>query len=352
MTRHSITRVIGSLLIVMLSACGSNKSTTLPTEAESALLLSYLENNGDILNGPGLPSLINAEDVHRLLYGTNIHIIDLREADAFNAGHIPHSVNVLPSEVLYHFEYVIDPLSFEYIVLVCPDAMLSGYVNAVMLFLGYDNVYALRYGLSSWDMEVAQDYWLAAMSSHLENKLETTFNPKNKPGPLPALATGETNGYRILRKRAEEILNIDPALLDIDLDSLLHNPDIFYLVNYWPMGLYEQGHLPGAIQYTPKLSLRSDQDINTLPVGQTIAIYCFTGHHSSYVTAFLRLLGYEAVNFSYGANAFIYHTMLTTQVESRTFTENHVHNYPLTGRDEVALPAQRQDEPLPIIGGC
>lgn len=346
------------LLSLLLAGCSNSKQEKeiAASIAETELLLAYLEENGNFLNSPVIPALIDAEDVHQMLAGANMHIIDLRSSEEFNASHIQHSVNVKPKEILHHFEQRIEPGSFDHIVLVCPNAQLSGYVNAVLLFLGYDNVRALRFGLSSWDEKIAKNHWLAAIGNDLEGKLDTQSHPKNEPGELPALATGYTDGYQILRSRAK-------AILDTNLDDLayahkyiLENPEKFYLGNYWPEALYNSGHLPGAIQYTPKSSLHSAAYIRTLPTDRPVVMYCFTAQHSSYVTAFLRLLGYDAYNLAYGANSFIHNTMVTTQRPTRSFTEATIGHFPLSG-EEGGVPVrmdkeQTQDNQPPVIGGC
>ncbi len=346
-----------ALMLVMVS-CKSNRQQPgpAPSVEEAEILLAYLEENGDLLNGPAIPALMNADAVYALLVANNIHVIDLRPAEEYAEGHITHSVNVTPPDILDHFENRIHPAGFDHIVLACSNGQLSGYVNAVLLFLGYDNVVALQYGLSSWDEEIAQDFWLAATSDHLEGQLETVPHSKNSRGELPALATGHRDGYHILRTRAREVLNVDNESFGVSLQDVTKDPERFYLINYWPEDLYNRGHLPGAVQYTPKVAFHSSQYITTLPVDQPIVTYCFTGHHSSYATAFLRLLGYDAYNFNYGANSFIHQTMLTTQPAARSFTQETIRNFPLTGRDTSdrgdIIPARPEESPTPVIGGC
>ncbi len=346
------------ILLFMLTACSSTRQPNgpAPSKEETVELLNYLEENGNLLNSPYLPSLVNAGNLYHSLHGANIQIIDLRPADEFAASHIEHSVNVRPSGILNHFEQVIDPGSFDFIVLVCPNAMLSAYVNSVLLLLGYDNVLTLRFGLSSWDHGIAEGHWLAALSSHLEGKLETQPIPKPPAGELPAIGTGETNGYRILRARATKILNARLDEINVSLEEVTDDPEKYFLINYWPEVLYNSGHLPGAIQYTPKTSLHTTQHLKTLPADQPIAIYCFTGHHSAYVTSFLRLLGYDAYNLPYGANSFIHNTMYTTQGGFRAFTEESVHHFPLVGKGSAdrrpELETDETEEGVPVIGGC
>jgi rhodanese-related sulfurtransferase len=167
-------------MLLMAGACSRSDSPAgdLQQTDETALLLDYLEERGNLVNDPGIPNLVGADDLYGKLVGFNQLVIDLRPGNEYADGHIANSVNILPGDVLAYFEYTIDPNAFERIVMVCNNAMLSGYVAAVMRFLGYDNVFSLRNGLSSWDMGIAEKHWLAAMGSYMEGKLETTAHPK------------------------------------------------------------------------------------------------------------------------------------------------------------------------------
>lgn len=348
--------LVAFMVLFSFSAC--NRSATnraiQPSVVETALLLNYLEENGNLLNSPAVPSLIEPETVYGNLKGSNYLIIDLRPAETFEKGHIPNAVNVLPVEILDYFENQIEPNSFEKIVLTCPNAMLSGYVNAVLIYLGYSNVSTLRFGLSSWDKDIASEYWLKAISDTLMGKLETSSNPKAAPGSLPALATGQKTGYAILHARAQEILDVTLEDITLSLGEVLGNPGKYYQVNYWPSNLYLAGHLPGGVQYDPKKSLHSNVDIHTLPVGQPISVDCYTGHHSAFVTPFLRLLGYNAFNLPYGANSYIHSFMLEDPSPTRSYTEASVRNFPLSSSaaSEPMTPIVPVEVKTTAQGGC
>ena len=359
MTTYKVMRWIWiGFMVGGLLSCGSARQggEITPSVEETEKLLQYLEENGNLLNSPYLPALINGDDLYHSLHARNIHVIDLRSADQFSAGHIEHSVNVRPAHILDHFEQVIDPASFDFIILVCNDAMTSAVVNSVLLMLGYDNVMSLRFGLSSWDREIAENHWLAALNSHLEDQLETRGSPKASRGPLPAIATGENTGYRILRARAGEVLSGRIQEWVVSPDQLNDQAGSYYLISYWPESLYQDGHIQGAIQYTPKMSLHSSTYLHSLPVDKPVVTSCYTGQHSAYVTGFLRLLGYQAYNQPYGANAYAHDWMRETQTFTRYFTEEHVYDLPLVGGERSQgpdRPAMEQDaDDPPVVGGC
>ena len=58
-----------------------------------------------------------------------------------------------------------------------------------------------------------------------------------------------------------------------------------------------------------RLSLGVDQDLRHLPTDKPIVVYCWTSQHSSQITAYLNMLGYEAYSLKFGSNN-LFHTDL------------------------------------------
>lgn len=355
----SKTKIVFFILIaiMVLAGCGKDRKEEKPAPSivETEILLAYLEEQGNLLNSEEIPALIDAHDVYQMLVASNVHIIDLRPVEEYAAGHIMHSVNVLPASILHHFEQRIDPTGFDMIVLVCNDAQISSFVSAVLIFMGYDNVASLRFGLSSWDKEIAESHWLSVISDHLEGKLVNEPTNKHPKTSLPAIVTGHSNAYHILRTRAEHVLASNLSEKILSINDITANPGQYYIMNYVPEAMYNRGHLPGAVQYTPKSSLHSSQYLETVPNDKPVVLYCFTGHHSSYAAAFLSLLGYDAYHIGYGYNSFIHSTIKATERPGRVFTEDRIMHYPLVGRDDAPENIRediRQEAQTPVIGGC
>ncbi len=349
-----ITMLITISAIITLNSCGGNDANQNDSVIEnpSSAILDYLEENGNLINSAKVPALINADEVYQNLKSKNYLIIDLRIEESFKEAHIPTSVNVRPVNIIHYFENIIDPNSFEKIVLVCPNSFLSGYVNMTLMLLGYQNVYTLRYGLSSWNREAAHNYWLAGIGSYLEGKLDKTEYPKPALGSLPSLKTDQRSVYQALRHRAQEILDVSLKDVIVTTQEIIENPDKYFIISYWPKSTYDEGHLPGAIHYAPKQSLARNKDLLTLPTDKPIAVFCYTASHSSFVTAYLRLLGYNAFNQAYGANAFMNNTMIKTQTTFRGFQDIHINDFPLISGDENGEQAEVKTETITIQGGC
>lgn len=347
------------LLAVLMGACTQSESKVQQTSTvdEAKILLEYLEENSNVINQQAIPYLTNAEEVFANLKASNYHVIDIRQPREYKRGHIENAVNIQAEDLLGYFENKIEPNSFEKIVLACDNAQHSGYATAILHMLGYTNTSTLRFGMSSWHESIARRHWHANLSDELEGRLETAPHPKKQLGQLPELNTGESTGYDILRKRAQQALEVNWDEISIHYLDIMEQVEEYYVINYWPEALYSQGHLPGATQYTPKKSLHSTTDLLTIPTNQPVVTYCFTGHHGSWANAFLGVMGYDIRSLEYGANGFIHHTMHSTQTPTRSFSDIHVKNFPLVTEglqnmsNERSVPSEKV-EVTTAQGGC
>lgn len=348
---------IALILGIFISCNRTNTSAkeAIPSAEKTMLLLNFFEKNGNYINSPEIPSIMDAQNVWAMRQ-ENIHIIDLRKPEDFRDAHIEHSVNLQSAEVLDYFLHSIDPASFKSIFLVCYDLTISGYVTGVLRLMGYDNVFAIRFGMSGWDRSIAEKYWLAKISNRLVGKLETRLISMNSPGDYPKIASSANTGFEVALERAIAVLKHNPEEFNITIDEFLKNPDACYTICYWPEDKYlSTGHLPGAMQYEPKKSLSRDTYLNTLPLDKPIVIYCYSGQHSTFVAAYLRMLGYDARSLAYGANGFIHEVMAKTEPRpTRTFKENLIQNLPLVKGVTIQSDQSngKEIEKITVIGGC
>ena len=86
---------------------------------------------------------------------------------------------------------------------------------------------------------------------------------------------------------------------------------------------YANGHIQGAINSSLG-SLIADIGSGKIPTDKTIVVYCWTGQHSSQVTAALNMLGYNAVSMTYGANSLMY-----SDLTGHKWSDTNVKDYPL-----------------------
>jgi len=276
------------------------------TVNESQVLYDYLKKKGDYINSEAAPAIMTAAELYTML-NRNIHLIDLREADQFNEGHIEGAVNVRPENVIDYFENRIDAPYFERVVFLCNRGQLSAYVNGIMRILGCSNTYSVRFGMSGWNTRFAITGWDQATATFPGNLTMETLNQPAIKGGMPEIATGGMNGFQIARLRAKALLDTTQATFLINYSDIEKAPEKYDVVAYVPADWFGNNmHPAGALNFIPKASLSTEADLKFLSPGKPVAVYCFNGHHSAHAVAWLRMMGYEAYSVIYGANGFMY----------------------------------------------
>jgi len=339
---RTINQIIWAVLLSVLMACsGGNKpkkaediastdvkSSTIELNDEAQKLLKYLEESGDYVNGRNFPSLIKASSVHEELSG-NIKIIDLRSPEVFAKGHIKGAVNVDFTKIPDYFTNIIKPFEFDKIVLVCKSGQTSSYTTSLLRLMGYGNVYAMRWGMSIWNKDFAADSWRDAISDKYEDKLETTENQRAALSDFPLMNTGKTSGEEILAARFNSLFAAGYADAFITADKVFEQPQNFYTVNFERKDKYDSGHIPGAVRYKTNGTLGIVSEMQSIPTDKEVAIYCGTGHNSAFVSAYLRLFGYNAKTILYGNNAFMHSKMVKDKalLSWLPYTEAEIENY-------------------------
>jgi len=342
--------IIGLILGLAISSCKNNKTET-TQENKFETLIEYIENNSDFINSEIAPAAVNSSEVMAII-DKNIHIIDIRMKDDFNQAHISGSANVAFSDLIEYFENKIDPNSFEGIYIFSSDGQASFFATAILRLLGYENVFAVRYGMASWNKKFAEETWLKNLSTKHQDKLVIENNQKPAKGNYPEVFSDKTTAYEILKEKAQELLNQKYSEYYKTSDEVFANPEKYFIACYWKKDYFELGHIKGSVHYAPKKTLSRATDLSTLPTDKPIIIYCNAGNHSSSVVAYLRILGYDAYSLHYGTNEFMYEIM-TTQTDN-AFTESHIMNYETISSDNTTQTTKQKEDTKPAVskGGC
>ncbi len=297
---------------------------------EAKILIEYLESSSSPLMkdyvATDLPSVMAATELQTLNAASQVYIIDIRSATDFANGHIRNAVRVDVANILTHIESV-NLANYTKVAVVCYTGQTAGWAVSLLRLLGYDKVWSLKWGMASWNSVFATSWnnTIAAGNSQAANFV-TTAAAKAVAGDLPVLSTGKTTGQEILEARVAAVLaeGFDAAkVTNATVFGALAN---YYIVNYWTTAHYDLGHIPGAIQYTPKESLKLAADLKTLPTNKPIAVYCFTGQTSAFLCAYLRVIGYDAKSILFGTNGMIYDFMGTNSIPNR-FNANEIKGY-------------------------
>jgi rhodanese-related sulfurtransferase len=301
---------------------------------ESKVLVEYLESADsplmkDFVNSD-LPAIMSATDLKTLNETGQVYIIDIRAAADFANGHIANAHNVTVAGIVEHIKTV-DLTPYTKVAVVCYSGQTAGYATTLLRLMGYSKAFSLKWGMSSWNTAFANG-WKSAIAAG--NTYATQFTAdvteKGAAVELPVIETGKTTGQEILEARVADLLTAgyDPA--KVSSQTLFANLTNYYIVNYWPAAQYtDPGHIPGAIQYTPKETMKLAVDLKTLPTDKPIAVYCYTGQTSSALVAYLRLLGYDAKSVLYGTNGMIYDIMLAKTMT--TFKDAEIMGYEYVG---------------------
>jgi rhodanese-related sulfurtransferase len=295
---------------------------------ETSLLLKDLEENGDYVNSQVFPSLIKASVVQQSL-GKNLLVVDLRNPKQFSAGHIKGAVNRKFEELPAWFETGIKPFEYDKIIMVCEDGQLSSFTTCLLRLMGYGNVFAMRWGMSSWNSRYANDGWLKGVSGKYEAQLETKLNERPSPTGMPALNTGMSVGADISSARFHKLFEEGTDNLFITADEVFANPHSYFVINLERKDKYEDGHIPGAVRYKPEATLGFTEEMASIPIDKSVVVYCGTGHNSAFATAYLRLFGYDARTLKFGNNSFMYNKMVAqrTALSWLPFTSADVNDF-------------------------
>jgi len=313
------------LFLSLMTYTGSysqEDNATVNTPDEFETLANYLETNVSFVKGK-VP-IIMADEVKQNFKNPKYHIIDIRSDSWFEYAHIKNAANVPSSDLLNYFETKINPSDFDKIVMVCYSGQSAAYYSGLLRMAGYDNVYSMKWGMSSWREDFANSSWNKNIKNDFASKLETTEKAKPEIGPHPILNTGKTEAKEILRARLETLFATPYKEFILKSVDVFENPDNYFIINYWDQEKCE-GHIPGALHYAPNASL--PKDLKTLPIDKKVVIYEATGQKAAYIVAYLNVLGYQTGNLAYGENSFMNEVLKDKGREA--FTKKEINMYPV-----------------------
>ncbi|MFH1195632.1 MAG: rhodanese-like domain-containing protein [bacterium] len=315
-------------ILFINQACSEDETTEPPTINETEVLAQYLEGTVNFVNSDKTPAMIAASAVYATLVAdpTQQVILDIRSATDYAAGHIEGAVNVALKDIVTYYE-TNSLASKTTVVVACYSGQTAGFAVGLLRLLGYTNVYDLKFGMCSWNDATASGWKNAiANGNAYASQFVTTATDKNAAGTLPTLSTGKTTGAEILKARVTALLATADPFGDakISASSVFSGLSSYYIVNYWSATDYATGHIPGAVQYTPKADLNFSTLLKTLPINKPSVVYCYTGQTSAHIAAYLRVLGYDAKSLLYGVNGMSYDAMPGTK-----FSTADINSYPL-----------------------
>lgn len=230
-------------------------------------------------------------------WAANYSILDLRSATAFDNGHIRGATNVTLGNIITAADGAANrPL------IVCYTGQTACFAVALLRLSGIDAV-ALKWGMSGWHSDFSDGYWdnvigtdLAASAGANWNSTATssvTFND-------PELTETIEDGAALLDARIATVLS--GGFKGVNAADVLASPTSYFVNNFFSDTHYtEFGHVAGAYRINP-LSLAGGE-YNNLDPSKDVVTYCYTGQTSAVITAYLRVLGFDAYSLKFGMNA-------------------------------------------------
>ena len=351
MKKNIIKIIIPLIFLSIISLNGCLKDNVLlPFEIEigsTEELLIYLESRGDYINSPEMPSIVEASEVYSNL--DNYLIIDVRSKEDFIAGHIPGAVNLLPGMILTYLTGI-NISGFPKIVLVSSTGQAAAYYTSLLRLYGINNSYSMNFGMAYWHQDFA-DIWITASKDDpgITSGFDMFDYPKKDFSELPEVVfnnQGTTIEVKI-KSRIQELMNdlfeesaFTNSLSSVSIDYYSLQTDIgnsTYYVCFGSKSFYVSkasgiGHRPNSVHYQPppiNPDLRSTAYLQTLPRNEPIVLYSHSGQLSAFAVAYLRLLGYNAKNISFGMHNLYYNTLLSVEeFTTYVFTTAKIMNYP------------------------
>jgi len=236
---------------------------------------------------------------------TAFYIIDYRSSADFNAGHIKWATNMTLTDLANKVDEGTIPTD-KTILNVCYTGQTASAATAFLNLIDYDAL-NLKWGMCGVDVSIQNTgQWTGQIASDERvSELVTTLYETTTTYDFPTtLNTGKEDAVEIIKAKFSAV--IAPAWPGISSDDVWDHKDDYFIINYWKLDHYNIGHIPGAYQFTPKESLKSDANLNLLPTDKPIVIYCYTGQTSAQVATYLKILGYEAYSLKFGFNGFAY----------------------------------------------
>ncbi len=334
-----ISSITFFLCVLAISSCiDDNINPPLTGNLNSTSeMLRYLESLGDFPNSNFAPALVEADEVYLNLNA--FLIIDIRPYDEFLSGHIENAVNI-SSDSLYNYIEAKYNSGYPKIIIVSKNGQSSAYFTCLLRLAGFNKIYSMDFGMASWN-EVFADQWLNNLGNYKGiNSFPNDTVKKNEFTSLPLVSFTNLDDPIDSRVTVRIRETISLGFREgVEFDSVL-TTSYQYLVCYGSSLLYRtrkfgvfagHGHPPNARPYndSPNFDLRSVNYLQTLPNSEAIFLYDYNGQLAACMTAYLRILGYDAKMLLFGANQLFYDRMISyPELMEFAFSYSHIKNYP------------------------
>jgi rhodanese-related sulfurtransferase len=296
--------LIGLLFIptLFLTSCDKGDDTLVVSTPAETLMADYmLSANLDL---PTIDTSVDnvkfvaapPADADLAAFLAKYYIIDIRGAADFTTSHISGAKNVAFANILAEGAAA----GAKPVLVVCYTGQTACYATALMRMYGFKNTQALKWGMSGWNSTTAGS-WNNNIANIANGHANWSYDaaPSNGVYTKPALSSLSTDGQTILKNRIEAV--IAEGFKTAKSSDVLAAPESYFINNFFSSADYAAfGHIKGAYRINP-LSI-ADNSVLGLDPNKKVVSYCYTGQTSAVLTAWLRVLGYDAYSLSFGMN--------------------------------------------------
>jgi rhodanese-related sulfurtransferase len=310
------------LALSVFMGCSDDDDPVVPAPTAFEVMASagaaYINDSADC------PGVISADALFALLddadEGPLWTVIDIRNETYFDLGHIEGAVRSSLGTLIADLDSGLIPENDNYVI-ACYSGQSAGHAKIAMELLGYENVKTLLWGMTGWNTlyldgtDTAFDKWTGKCATNIADADADVVNNNGDltEHVMPVLT--ESASTVVADRVADMLENGFKGISYTDLQAL--PAEDYIVVNYFGEADYMgtgdagvPGHIDGAFQFTPYESMGISQMLKNLPSdGTLIVVYCWTGQHSSQVTAYLNMLGYNAKSLSNGSNNLFYDSL-------------------------------------------
>lgn len=229
------------------------------------------------------------------------NVIDIRNSTDYTTGHIEGAVNsVLTDIVTTAGTFTAD----KPVLVVCYTGQTAGHAVVALRLSGYEDAKVLKWGMSGWNSTLSAPW---ADQAKQYDDLSNWSTTKDLADAIvygePTVSVNSVDGATILAQQVTSMLA--GGLAGINQSDVLATPTNYYINNYWAeTDVDTYGNIKTTYRINP-LSIANDE-IYSLNPDADIVTYCWTGQTSSMITAYLTVLGYDALSLKFGANGMIY----------------------------------------------
>lgn len=245
--------------------------------------------NGYFANLPSDNGMIGQEAfVEKVKAGEDLFILDIRQPDAYNEGHIKGAVNLPwgPDAI----PAALDKLpGDETIYVYCYSAQTANQTVGLLNFAGFE-AKSVKFG---WNLGITR-------VEGYEDAVETTANKLDGETDYKInedIKTAIVDYYKGLEDVSETMFDnyiISEDMLKMALDS---DSDLM-VVSIRQSSDFTEGHIEGAINIPWGQGMQDY--FGQLPQGLKLVVYCYTGQTAGQAVAGLKMLGYDAVSLNGG----------------------------------------------------